>query len=263
MRVMINWLAVGLVVGLGACTTALPPERTQALGPAYNEAVKRNYVQLAASEGEAAVLIPATAYPRKARAAMLGDMVWPDKVAAHPRIPARDRMAAWEVRERLVTALEADARERVPEQAALATASFDCWLRELEGSSRTTGCRETLMAALERAETAVAVAELPDRYQVSFASGGAELDADARVVIGEAARAARLERPAQIDVTGFADSSGSPDLNRQLSERRAQAVADALVGAGVPAGSVEVQGLGATSTTMEPASRRVDIVIVR
>lgn len=261
MRTASTWIGAGvLAVGLGACTTALPPERTQALGPPYNEAVKEAYLQLATQE--APVIIPATSYRAKARAAMLGDMVWPDKVGAHPDVPPAVRPEALAIRERLVTALLADATERAPEESAQAVASFDCWLRELEGGSPATKCEQALMAALPEIETAAAAATVPEHYQVFFPSGGAELDAEARAVVDEVAHAARLAEPAEISLAGFADPSGSPDRNQTLSERRAEAVADALVGAGIPARTIATEGLGATETLTEPASRRVDINLV-
>jgi OmpA-OmpF porin, OOP family len=261
MRIASMWLGVGIVAaGLGACTTALPPERTHALGPPYNEAVKEAYLQLASQEEP--VLIPATSYRRKAREAMLGDMVWPDKVGAHPGIPPAVRPEALAVRERLVTALVANATLRVPEDSAQAVASFDCWLRELEGSSGGTSCQQVLMAALPKVETAAAAATVPEHYQVFFPSGGAEVDAQAQAVIDTAARAARLADPREISVVGFADPTGSPSYNQTLSERRASSVAEALVRAGVPAERIVTEGLGPTGTLTEPAQRRVDIMLV-
>ena len=75
-----RWLLVGLLAASGgACTTVLPPERTEALGPPFNEALKEGYLQLAASrwqEGSWELLH----FRDKARQAMLGDAVWPDDV---------------------------------------------------------------------------------------------------------------------------------------------------------------------------------------
>ena len=261
MRIASTWVGVGMMAAaFGACTTALPPERTHALGPPYNEAVKQAYLQLASQEEP--VLMPGTAYRRKARDAMLGDMVWPDKVGAHPRIPAEARSEALAVRERLVSALEANATERVPEDSARAVASFDCWLSELASSSRGGSCEEVLMAALPQVETAAAAATVPRDYQVFFPSGGAELDPQAQAVIDTVARAARLAGPAEISVVGFADPTGSPSYNQTLSERRAEAVAEALVRAGLPASRIVTTGMGPTATLTEPAQRRVDIRLV-
>jgi hypothetical protein len=39
----------GLLLGLGACTTALPPEKTTALGGPFNDQIKQGYVRLASA----------------------------------------------------------------------------------------------------------------------------------------------------------------------------------------------------------------------
>jgi outer membrane protein OmpA-like peptidoglycan-associated protein len=45
-------------------------------------------------------------------------------------------------------------------------------------------------------------------------------------------------------VKGYTDSTGSAKVNNPLSERRASAVKNQLIAAGVPAGSVSVVGMG-------------------
>jgi outer membrane protein OmpA-like peptidoglycan-associated protein len=51
---------------------------------------------------------------------------------------------------------------------------------------------------------------------------------------------------AEVIVEGHTDAVGSPDYNLLLSERRAQAVAEMLMGAGVPADQLVVRGFGET-----------------
>lgn len=47
MRPIARWLLAGLLVtGGNACTTVLAPERTEALGPPFNDALKEGYLQL-------------------------------------------------------------------------------------------------------------------------------------------------------------------------------------------------------------------------
>lgn len=72
-----------------------------------------------------------------------------------------------------------------------------------------------------------------------------------------------------IDVYGHTDSTGSDAYNQQLSQRRAQAVADYLISRGVAASRVRSQGFGesqpvASNATEEgrSANRRVEIKIV-
>ena len=72
-----------------------------------------------------------------------------------------------------------------------------------------------------------------------------------------------------IDVYGFTDSTGSVGYNQRLSEQRAQAVANYLIGHGVSAGRIRSQGFGvgnpvASNDTEDGRSRnrRVEIKIV-
>ncbi len=71
-----------------------------------------------------------------------------------------------------------------------------------------------------------------------------------------------------INLSGHTDSIGSADYNQRLSERRAQAVKDYLVSAGVSPTIIEAQGFGkmqpvASNSTPEgrAQNRRVDIKI--
>jgi len=71
----------------------------------------------------------------------------------------------------------------------------------------------------------------------------------------------------QIQVTGYTDLSGSAGYNQRLSERRANAVAAALEGMGVPRNEMVVAGRGMNDPRVptplgvrEPQNRRVEIV---
>lgn len=68
-------------------------------------------------------------------------------------------------------------------------------------------------------------------------------------------------------IEGYTDSTGSEEYNQQLSERRAQAVGDALAARGVPASRYEIVGRGESlpvATNSTPAgrqqNRRVEVV---
>jgi len=71
----------------------------------------------------------------------------------------------------------------------------------------------------------------------------------------------------QIQVTGYTDLTGSAGYNQRLSERRANAVANALQGMGVPRNDMVVAGRGMNDPRVptplgvrEPQNRRVEIV---
>lgn len=72
----------------------------------------------------------------------------------------------------------------------------------------------------------------------------------------------------KVGIEGFTDSTGSEDSNQRLSERRAEAVKDALVNAGVEPERITVTGYGESSpiATNDTAAgrqlnRRVEVVL--
>jgi OmpA-OmpF porin, OOP family len=86
-------------------------------------------------------------------------------------------------------------------------------------------------------------------------------------IIQQAAAAFRAGAPVTIQVTGYTDASGSAGYNQRLSERRANAVAQAMVGLGVPRQAMAVSGRGKNDQRVptadgvrEPQNRRVEIV---
>ncbi|AVD87080.1 OmpA family protein [Pseudomonas sp. SWI44] len=71
-----------------------------------------------------------------------------------------------------------------------------------------------------------------------------------------------------VRVDGHADASGKAAYNQQLSERRAQSVARALIGIGMPAQNIQTRGLGSSQPVADNRSsagrmenRRVSIVV--
>jgi OOP family OmpA-OmpF porin len=107
-----------------------------------------------------------------------------------------------------------------------------------------------------------------------FAFGSAELRPDARTLVDRVARLLTVVRPKTVQVNGYTDHIGTTAANLDLSERRATAVRDELVGKGVPSGSLTLRGRGesdpiARETTSTGAdlpsarqlNRRVEIVL--
>jgi outer membrane protein OmpA-like peptidoglycan-associated protein len=85
-------------------------------------------------------------------------------------------------------------------------------------------------------------------------------------IVQQAADAYKSGAPVQIQVTGYTDRSGSAAYNQRLSERRANNVARALAGLGVPRNQMSVSGRGENDNRVptaagvrEPQNRRVEI----
>jgi hypothetical protein len=106
------------------------------------------------------------------------------------------------------------------------------------------------------------------RYLVTFGLDQTTLTEQDRRVIAQAAEEFRTTGSSRIVVTGYTDTSGSADYNLQLSQHRAQTVADALEAEGVPATDIVAVGRGEENLlvptgdgVVEPRNRRVEIVV--
>ncbi len=101
---------------------------------------------------------------------------------------------------------------------------------------------------------------------VNFRTGSSALSPDAKYQLDEVARTALTLRGYTLEVTGFADATGSASANKALSQRRAQAVIDYLVTThniplrriGTSYGFGETQAVGRSSAE----DRRVDVKIL-
>jgi outer membrane protein OmpA-like peptidoglycan-associated protein len=105
-------------------------------------------------------------------------------------------------------------------------------------------------------------------FLVFFEWDKSDLSAQALETIQRAAAAYRTKGGAQIKTTGHADRSGPETYNMALSLRRANAVRNALVQAGVRESDISVVGLGESQPLVptadgvrEAQNRRVEIVI--
>jgi len=94
------------------------------------------------------------------------------------------------------------------------------------------------------------------------------LTPEAQSVVQQAAQYSNDGHATRIVVVGHTDTSGSVKYNLRLSERRAKAVADAMVGLGVPQAVMKVDWVGKTDLAVptpdgvkEPLNRRSTISI--
>ena len=100
---------------------------------------------------------------------------------------------------------------------------------------------------------------LPPVAAVRFALGSATLDADAVKAVRQAS-AAVMGIGTMITITGYADASGARPANVELAKRRAEAVRDELVRAGVEPRRIRlVAPIDVTGSGAPDGARRVDI----
>lgn len=104
------------------------------------------------------------------------------------------------------------------------------------------------------------------RFEVYFADSEARLTESARLAIGMTAAQLQDCDIRKVQVLGLSDARGGATANQSLSERRAQAVAEALTAAGWPAPVFEVeaggdQGAVTDAGVREPMRRRTEVLI--
>lgn len=137
-------------------------------------------------------------------------------------------------------------------EAELAGAAADA-LRARLGNQRATRAADGMQMTIDDA---------------AFGSGRATLRPEARESLGGIVEFVNRDPGKPVRIEGHTDSSGSSNANLALSQRRAEAVRDALVASGVEASRITVVGVGserpvAANDTAEgrARNRRVDIII--
>ena len=107
----------------------------------------------------------------------------------------------------------------------------------------------------------------PAKFFVFFRFDNAELDPNARAILAEALSAAK-KLGGTVTIAGNTDRAGPDDYNQALSERRAQAVSQYLVGSGLAADKIQSAAHGETvpftptaDGIEEPTNRRVEVLV--
>lgn len=105
---------------------------------------------------------------------------------------------------------------------------------------------------------------------VTFASGKSDILEGAQGKLDEVAQALIKSKPKGVVVEGHTDTQGPAEFNKVLSQQRADAVRNYLVGQGVPADIIKAEGKGETTSiasndTAEgrAMNRRVEIVVLK
>ena len=161
------------------------------------------------------------------------------------------------------------ARERAERAEAIATvATMEATRASRLAEQRAEQARE-LASELEELKTEQDATQTVFTLDaVLFDSGTSNLKPGSRETIGRIAEFLQQHSDEPVEIYGHTDSQGSAEMNEELSEQRAAAVKEALVGMGVAAERIEIEGRGeaypvATNDTVagRTQNRRVEIVV--
>jgi OOP family OmpA-OmpF porin len=110
--------------------------------------------------------------------------------------------------------------------------------------------------------------ELLGKAKIRFESGSAAIDPDSAGLLDHLVETASRCPTSNIEVVGHTDTDGDNAANQSLPERRAQAVVDVLVKAGLPPGRFTAVGYGSTQPIVtndsedgKAQNRRIEFVV--
>ncbi|MCZ6847223.1 MAG: OmpA family protein [Alphaproteobacteria bacterium] len=262
-------------------------------GSKFYKALYSEYVKVGDREAKEDDWNNAVKFADRAIKSASGGPVYPEAIEARdlPKNTVGDLLAA---RNRLTAALIRSGRKKAPKDAAHAQVMFDCWMEEQEEDHQPKDiakCRAAFEKSLAKVEKSLKKkkkkkkkrkakampapkpAPKPEKasFIVYFDFDGAKITAKGQAVIGQALSWSKARGPGEISVTGHTDRAGANSYNSRLSERRAEAVADALIDGGVYVGLLFKTGAsGETAPAVatadgkrEARNRRVEIKLLQ
>lgn len=277
-------LAIGALAVLTACsgTQLERAEKATAGGSAFDQELYTKYMILARAEFKEGDYKDSDFFARRAKAAAAGNAPAPQNVGDRKMPDTETGLVLAAAQNDLETVLDAGARERVPEFAAAAQASYECWLQEQEENRQPKdiqACRNEFENLIPAIQNAMAPGKAPmmaapkkapkgTLFRVFFATDSSTIDASGREAIGKAIAHAKNYNPPRVVVSGYTDTTGPAAHNQTLSEKRARVVAAAMVIRGIPANQVKHRGYGQRYLAVrtadgvnEPKNRRVEISV--
>ena len=100
------------------------------------------------------------------------------------------------------------------------------------------------------------------RYVVFFGDGEATMDDQGRQIVAAASDDALAHPGSSIVVAGFADPSGTVEVNAKLIRARVETVSKAMTGRGLPASRIQTRDMGQVEFALNSQeSRRVVISV--
>ncbi|WP_294035545.1 OmpA family protein [uncultured Moraxella sp.] len=118
---------------------------------------------------------------------------------------------------------------------------------KLDAAAATASGNEAAKKALEAltaSSTAEDLVKALNLQIINFASGKSDIPADNKAILDLAVAKMAEIKDAGLQITGHTDSQGNAEMNKKLSESRANAVRDYLVSKGVDASRLATAGMG-------------------
>lgn len=199
----------------------------------------------------------------QAEAARLAQQAAAEEEALRRQAEAEARVAAQRAREREEAEAEAEAVRKAREaaevdaraaalkaqQEAEAEAAREAEARRVAEEKARLAAEEAEARARKTTEATKAcerrLAEAADKGVILFSRAKADIDAESALTLARLAEIINACPGSRVEIEGHTDSEGTDERNQVLSERRAHAVVDSLVQAGVAKERLSAVGRGA------------------
>ena len=288
-RFLVPWFGVVFLAGCGSeleVAEQLSPD-----GTPFSQSLYQGYIDLSRAEYEEGDYTDSDSFAERAITAAGGVAPQPESIESR-RLPAEQRGALTEARNRLLAVLDGGGAEKLPSEAATAQILFDCWMQEQEENRQASdieacrggfftalayledGLAQANVAATEAAEPVQAAAvepiktapvetkvqapqkltQPPGSFTVYFDLDQAKLSQDAIATLVEVVMAASKKKATTIRARGHTDSSGQSAYNQALAQKRVEAVAKFLIESGVDKERIETLSVGPAQPAVEVPS---------
>ncbi len=283
-----QFLTLACLLALSACagTSVDSFKSADVKGSTFTTALVKEYKSFVASESAQYDWQDADHFAAKGLRALDGQDVDPE----NPKDWNIPQSASHDIQNyynRLSYMLNNGAKKSQPASAAKAMAKFDCWVEQQEENWQPkdiSSCKGEFLSAFAtlekqlpqlaakakkeggKVQTASAPTPRSSQDTIYFDFNSAALSSDDREAIRSMAKSSG--KNAKLTVFGHADTSGSYEYNKNLSYRRAMAVREALITAGISAKNITVKALGESNLAVqtgdgvkEVKNRRVEIQV--
>ena len=268
-------VALAAVTVVGCAGTELGRAKTMsASGSGYTDQLSKGYLDVSSREYGEGDYRDSDRFARNSMSAASGEAV-PAPDMGSWNIPAEYTGEISAASQRLNSALSKGAASVAPADTAKAQVNLDCWMQEAEENwpfqeEDRAFCRDNFNEAMAKVEAALAPAPVaavpPGSYLVFFDFAKSNLTPEAVDIVNAAASGATAPGTS-ITVIGNTDTVGSADFNMVLGQKRADAVAAQLIGAGFQ-GTIVAESRGFEDLLVptgpgvaEPQNRRAEIVV--